>query len=94
MMSVSRGFAVISADDTRPGTDPQPPPKPLGFFMHCASAATDNDYGPIGINAGHSYARGDYFLNDSVLSKAPNLAFQAYTDTGCGAARCRVKPVS
>ena len=62
--------------------------------MHCASAATDDDYGPIGINAGHSYARGDYFLNDSVLSQAPDLAFQAYADTGCGAARCRVKPVS
>jgi hypothetical protein len=48
-------------------------------------SATDGDYGPIGINAGDSYARGHYFLNNSMLSKAPDPAFQTYTDTGFSA---------
>lgn len=47
--------------------------------------SSDGDYGPMGINAGNNYTRGDYYLNGNNSGKAPDLAFLTYTDTNFSA---------
>lgn len=47
--------------------------------------SSDGNYGPMGINAGNNYTRGDYYLNGSQLGKAPDLAFLTYTETSFSA---------
>jgi len=44
------------------------------------------DISIMGINAGNSYSRGDYYHGDTLLGKLPDAAFQTYADDTFGAA--------